>query len=136
MHGQAPHGIITDQDRAMQNAIEIVFPNTKHRCCLWHILKKLPEKFRYNVDKVSIIQSIHELVYDSQFIEQFEDWWRAMIDMYVLHDNDWLTGLYESRCWVPCYFKTTFWAGMSTTQRSESMNAFFDGYVHSKTSLK
>ncbi|KAL2466693.1 Protein FAR1-RELATED SEQUENCE 5 [Abeliophyllum distichum] len=25
---------------------------------------------------------------------------------------------------------------MSTTQRSESMNAFFDGYVNSKTSLK
>ncbi|VFQ71301.1 unnamed protein product [Cuscuta campestris] len=26
-------------------------------------------------------------------------------------------------------------AGMSSTQRSESMNAFFDGYVHSKTTL-
>ena len=25
---------------------------------------------------------------------------------------------------------------MSTTQRSESMNAFFDGYVNSKTALK
>ena len=25
---------------------------------------------------------------------------------------------------------------MSTTQQSESMNAFFDGYVHSKISLK
>ena len=25
---------------------------------------------------------------------------------------------------------------MSTTQRSESMNAFFDGYVNSKTTLK
>lgn len=36
---------------------------------------------------------------------------------------------------MPCFLKTTFWAGMSTTQ-SESMNAFFDGYVHSKTSLK
>ena len=32
--------------------------------------------------------------------------------------------------------KTTFWAGMSTTQRSENMNAFFDGYVNSKTTLK
>jgi hypothetical protein len=25
---------------------------------------------------------------------------------------------------------------MNTTQRSESMNAFFDGYVHSQTTLK
>ena len=32
--------------------------------------------------------------------------------------------------------KDVFWAGMSTTQRSESMNAFFDGYVNSKTTLK
>ena len=37
---------------------------------------------------------------------------------------------------MPCYVKNYFWAGMSTTQRSESMNVFFDGYVHSKTSLK
>ncbi|XP_022876959.1 protein FAR-RED IMPAIRED RESPONSE 1-like [Olea europaea var. sylvestris] len=60
-----------------------------------------------------------------------------MIDRYNLYDNDWLSGLFENRGrWVPCFLKTTFWAGMSTTQRSESMNAFFDGYVHSKTSLK
>ena len=32
--------------------------------------------------------------------------------------------------------KDCFWAGMSTTQRSESMNSFFDKYVNSKTSLK
>ena len=32
--------------------------------------------------------------------------------------------------------KTIFWVGMSTTPRSESMNAFFDGYVNSKTTLK
>ena len=39
-------GIITDQDRAMQNAIEIVFLNTRHRWCLSHNLKKVPEKLR------------------------------------------------------------------------------------------
>jgi len=32
--------------------------------------------------------------------------------------------------------KGIFWAGMSTTQRSESMNAFFDGYVGPSTLLK
>ncbi|XP_022889104.1 protein FAR-RED IMPAIRED RESPONSE 1-like [Olea europaea var. sylvestris] len=61
----------------------------------------------------------------------------AMIDTYSLKQNNWFLGLYENiACWVPCLLKKTFWAGMSTTQRSESMNAFFDGYVHSKTSLK
>ena len=32
--------------------------------------------------------------------------------------------------------KDIFWAGMSTTQRSESMNAFFDKYINKKTTLK
>ena len=60
-----------------------------------------------------------------------------MVNQFDLHENDWLSGLFENRSrWVPCFLKTTFRAGMSTTQRSESINAFFDGYVHSKTSLK
>ncbi|XP_022877014.1 protein FAR1-RELATED SEQUENCE 5-like [Olea europaea var. sylvestris] len=137
IHYHAPHGIITDQDRAMQNAIQVVFSNTKHRWCLWHILKKLPEKLGYHVDKGSIFGAIHGLVYDLQSTGKFEVGWKTMIDTYELHDNDWLSGLYKNRGrWVPYFFKITFWAGMSTTQKSESMNAFFDGYVHSKTSLK
>lgn len=49
----------------------------------------------------------------------------------------WLNGLYEERYrWVPCFVKTICWARMSTIQRSESINAFFDGYVNSKTTLK
>ncbi|KAM1790046.1 hypothetical protein ACFX14_034059 [Malus domestica] len=34
MSGHAPSGIITDQDKAMKKAIEVVFPNTRHRLCL------------------------------------------------------------------------------------------------------
>ncbi|XP_022845995.1 protein FAR-RED IMPAIRED RESPONSE 1-like [Olea europaea var. sylvestris] len=137
IHGRPLHGVITDQDKAMQNAIEIVFPNAKHKWCLWHIMKKLPEKFGYHSDKSSIFSCMHGLVYDSQHEDEFENGWMNMICRFDLHNNDWLLGLYENRCkWVPCFLKITFWAGMSTTQRSESMNAFFDGYVHSKTFLK
>ncbi|CAA2994580.1 Hypothetical predicted protein [Olea europaea subsp. europaea] len=60
-----------------------------------------------------------------------------MIEIYNLQDNEWLSCLYDNRShWVPCFLRTTFWAGKSTTQRSESINAFFDRYVHSKISLK
>ncbi|XP_052198397.1 protein FAR1-RELATED SEQUENCE 4-like [Diospyros lotus] len=86
---------------------------------------------------ISNEDSVHEVVYESQSPEEFEEAWNSLIEKYALHDNDWLSGLYKERGrWVPCFVKTSFWAGMSTTQRSEGMKAFFDGYVHSKTSLK
>ncbi|XP_071739892.1 protein FAR1-RELATED SEQUENCE 2-like [Rutidosis leptorrhynchoides] len=34
MSGRAPNAIITDQDQAMKNAIEIVFPEARHMWCL------------------------------------------------------------------------------------------------------
>ncbi|XP_038698084.1 putative protein FAR1-RELATED SEQUENCE 10 [Tripterygium wilfordii] len=39
MGNKAPKTIFTDQDQAMSNAIEKVFPNTRHRLCEWHIAK-------------------------------------------------------------------------------------------------
>ena len=54
-----------------------------------------------------------------------------------LKGNEWLESLFEDRkFWVPTYVRDTFFAGMSTTQRSESINSFFDKYVSKKTSLR
>lgn len=39
MSNKPPKAIITDQCRAMQNAIEKKFPDTQHRWCLWHIME-------------------------------------------------------------------------------------------------
>ncbi|XP_052297305.1 protein FAR1-RELATED SEQUENCE 5-like [Citrus sinensis] len=137
MSNSAPIGIITDQDKAMKIAIAAVFPNTRHRWCLWHILKKIPDKLGGYKQYRDISDMLHCAVYDSQSPAKFEEIWHRMIVEYDLGGNDWLHGLYNERHhWVPCYLKDSFWAGMSTTQRSESMNAFFDGYVNSKTALK
>ncbi|XP_045810181.1 protein FAR1-RELATED SEQUENCE 4-like [Trifolium pratense] len=137
MNGRAPNAIITDQDRAMKNAIEAVFPKARHRWCLWHIMKKVPEKLGRHSDYESIKILLHDAVYDSSSISDFMEKWEKMIESYELHDNDWLKGLFDERHrWAPVYVRDTFWAGMSTTQRSESMNSFFDGYVNSKTTLK
>ncbi|KAL4294508.1 hypothetical protein AHAS_Ahas18G0235100 [Arachis hypogaea] len=46
MGGKPPIGILTDQCKAMQNAIEKSLPMTRHRWCIWHIAKKISEKTR------------------------------------------------------------------------------------------
>jgi hypothetical protein len=65
-------------------------------------------------------------VYESQTCDEFDISWQSLLDCYNLRDNAWLCGLYsEHTFWVPAYLKDVFWAGMTTTQRSESMNVFF-----------
>ncbi|XP_057450136.1 protein FAR-RED IMPAIRED RESPONSE 1-like [Lotus japonicus] len=137
MHERAPNAMITDQDRAMKNAIDIVFPNARHRWCLWHIMKKVPKKLGKHSDYESMKTVLHGVVYDSLSKGEFMERWEKMIKDYELHANEWLKEIFDERYrWVPVYVKDTFWAGMSTTQRSESVNSFFDGYVNSKTALK
>ncbi|XP_059434110.1 protein FAR-RED IMPAIRED RESPONSE 1-like [Corylus avellana] len=137
MKYRAPSAILTDQARAMKNAIARVFPRTRHRYCLWHIMRKFPEKFGAHDHCEDIKSALNTCVYDSFTVDEFEENWKKLIESYQLHNNSWLNGLYSERTfWAPIYMKDTFWAGMTTTQRSESMNAFFDDYVHSQTTLK
>jgi hypothetical protein len=49
-----------------------------------------------------------------------------MLECYNLEENAWLCDLYsEQTFWVSTYLNGVFWASMTTTQCSESMNAFF-----------
>lgn len=41
---RAPKVIVTDQDASMKVAIETVFPLSRHRLCMWHIMQKLTSK--------------------------------------------------------------------------------------------
>ena len=67
---------------------------------------------------------------------EFESGWTQFMMKYELQNNEWLGTLYDYKSrWVSAYLKTKFWAGMSTTQRSEGLNAFFDGFINSTTTL-
>ncbi|KAK9206962.1 hypothetical protein WN943_017245 [Citrus x changshan-huyou] len=122
----------------MKAAISIVFPNSRHRFCMWHILRKIPEKLSYVIKKdESFMRIFNDCVYNSWLEEDFEKKWWNMIGEFELEGNEWLGSLYEDRkFWVPTYMRDTFFAGLSTTQRSESIDSFFDKYVSKKTSLK
>lgn len=60
-----------------------------------------------------------------------------MLVDFHLTGNEWLGDWYIIReKWISVYNRGTFFAGMNTTQRSESINSFFDHYVNSRTSLR
>ncbi|OAY62872.1 Protein FAR1-RELATED SEQUENCE 5 [Ananas comosus] len=56
-----------------------------------------------------------------------------MIEKYGLQDNNHLHVMWNARHqWVPIYFRDTFFAEMTTSQRSESMNALAKMWVSSR----
>lgn len=93
MSRRAPTAIITDQCKAMQRAIEIVFPTTHHRWCLWHIKKNIPEKLTgfHEYEEIKLV--LQNTVYDSLTMDLFKARWARMLTNYDLGRNDWLVGL-------------------------------------------
>ncbi|PWA73743.1 protein FAR1-RELATED SEQUENCE 5 [Artemisia annua] len=57
-------------------------------------------------------------------------------EKYHIEDDSWLGNMFKLRHhWVKAYLKDTFFAGMTTSGRSESIHSFFDGFVNAKTML-
>ncbi|XP_057252341.1 protein FAR1-RELATED SEQUENCE 6 isoform X1 [Beta vulgaris subsp. vulgaris] len=136
MGGKSPMGILTDQDAAMRKALLTSMPEARHRWCLWHITEKFCSKLGMFEKYQDIKDDLLYAIYDSLDPSEFEENWNNVIAKYDLVDNGWLGGLYREReMWVPAYMRHMFWAGMKTTQRVESINSFFDGYVNKHTRL-
>ncbi|XP_021761373.1 protein FAR-RED IMPAIRED RESPONSE 1-like [Chenopodium quinoa] len=148
MGNKEPGAILTDQAAAMRKPLEQVMPNARHRWCIWHILKKFPDKlgkcegydsimFYFDHFKYYDMNSpLKTLIYESFTVGEFERRWSELMSEYNLHDTEWLFDLYDERhMWVPAFMKEHFWARMKTTQRVESINSFFDGFVNRKTKL-
>lgn len=137
MSGCPPASITTDNDPVIGSAIAQVFPGARHRFCKWHIFKQCQEKLSHMFLKYPNFEAdFHKCVNLTESIEEFESCWLALIDRYDLRDHDWIQTIYSARSqWVPVYLRDTFFAEMSITQRSDSMNSYFDGYINASTSL-
>lgn len=138
MGGLAPKAIITDQDQALKAAVEEVLPETRHFFSLWHILEKIPEILSPVIKQhENFLPKFKKCIFKSWNDDQFDMRWWKMITRFELHNNEWVQALYEDRKkWVPTYMDGTFLAGISISQRAESINAFFDKYIHKKISLR
>ncbi|XAR73650.1 hypothetical protein NMG60_11007690 [Bertholletia excelsa] len=138
MSGRPPVSITTDHDRVIRMAVTEIFPNTRHRFCKWHIFKECQEKLSHVLQEHPNFEAeLHKCVNLSESTEEFECCWLSLVDRYDLREHEWLQNIYADRWqWVPVYLRDTFFAEMSITQRSDSMNSYFDGYVNASTTLQ
>lgn len=138
MGGQFPKAIISDQDRELKPAIEEVMPYSRHCFALWHILEKVPETLAHVLKQhENFMKKFNKCIFKSLTDEEFDMRWWKMVGRFELQENEWIHSLYvERKKWVPSCMRSTFLAGMSPHQRSESVNSFFDKYIHKKITLK
>lgn len=138
MGGQAPRVMITDQDKAMKSVISEILPSVHHWFCLWHVLGKVSENLGHIIKRhEKFMAKFEKCIYRSWTEEEFENRWGKMVDKFELNDDEFFRSLYEYRKhWVPTYMRDIVLAGMSTVNRSESVNSFFDKYVHKKTTVQ
>ncbi|KAK9689570.1 hypothetical protein RND81_09G067800 [Saponaria officinalis] len=118
-----PISIFTDQDQAMSNAIEKVYPMSRHRLCLWHILQNALSHFG-SLKKDPTFQRAFNKCLRGCFNEtEFELAWNKMITDYGLQHDTWFKRLYGiRRKWCTALSKDFFSAGILSSQRSESTN--------------
>ncbi|XP_024177242.2 protein FAR1-RELATED SEQUENCE 5 isoform X3 [Rosa chinensis] len=124
MGGKKPKTIFTDQAASIASAIREVLPNSHHRLCLWHIYQNAAKHLSQVFTKFSTFsQAFKSCIYDPESVEEFESSWKDLLDYYDLKENEWLKDLYNLReKWAQIYGRCNFCAGMTTTQRSESIN--------------
>ncbi|XP_012092528.1 protein FAR-RED ELONGATED HYPOCOTYL 3 isoform X2 [Jatropha curcas] len=138
MGGQAPKVIITDQDKALKSVISEVLPNAHHYFFLWNILGKVSENLSQVIKQhENFIPKFEKCIFRSWTNDEFVKRWLKILDRFELRENELMQSLYEDReLWVPIYMRDAILAGMSMTQRSESINSYFDKYVHKKTTVQ
>ncbi|XP_026443076.1 protein FAR1-RELATED SEQUENCE 5-like [Papaver somniferum] len=131
MHGRKPKVILTYQESAIGGAIRNIFPGTRHRFCLWHISRLASKHLSHAINKYpAFTADFNKCLYGNETVEEFESGWRLMLNTYKLTDNKWLSNLYKKKGKLASvYTRDVFCADMYTTQRSESINAYFDHFM-------
>ncbi|XP_056697919.1 protein FAR1-RELATED SEQUENCE 5-like [Spinacia oleracea] len=124
MGGKDPAAMMTDQDAFMRKAIRIAMPmpKTRHRWCMWHIMQKFSRKLGSLTYFPQIKVALQNVIYNSLTPVGFEEGWAEVVETFKLKEAKqcykWLEGIDQP-----------------TTQRVETINTFFDGYLKKNTIL-
>lgn len=131
MNGTVPNSVLTDQDVAITNALDLVWPGTQRRTCVWHVYQNAT-KYLAQVFQGSrtFASDFRKCLYDCEDVQEFFSEWIKMLGKYDLRDNVWLKKLFDDRDnWSVACRRDMFCADMSSSQRAESLNAMLKEHL-------
>ena len=67
MKNKSPYSVVTNGDRAMRNAINIVFPNANHKLCSWYLALNAKQHIKNNAVLYAFSKCMHDIQTRSQF---------------------------------------------------------------------
>ena len=128
-----PISVITDGDLAMQRAIRVVWPDSNHRLCIWHIQQNIVRHLHDDAVK----EEFQSFIYDTSSIEEHERKWLHFLQRNKLNSEDpWLHQMYKMRkMWCAPYLEGRCFLGLSSNQRSESLNSVLHTHLEAKMTL-
>ncbi|XP_021744437.1 protein FAR-RED IMPAIRED RESPONSE 1-like [Chenopodium quinoa] len=136
MRGLESSTIFTDQDQAMNKAIETVRQNSRHKLCLWHLQKNFVSRFGQLKSNEDFKNMFNKCFYGCDSEEEFTACWKNMIQKYGLGEKSWFDRLCELRFkWCPIFSKDIFFTGTLSSQRSEVTNRAISFKANKKTLL-
>ncbi|KAK7320829.1 hypothetical protein VNO77_30666 [Canavalia gladiata] len=138
MAGRLPVSITTDLDPFIQVAAAQVLSSTRHRFCIWSIIRETRAKLAHLCQSHPAFETEFKIcVHESETTDNFESCWHSLLEKFYIMDNEWLQSMYSARQhWVPVYLRDTFFGEISLNEGSEYLNFFFDGYVNASTTLQ
>ncbi|KAK9055160.1 hypothetical protein SSX86_026242 [Deinandra increscens subsp. villosa] len=132
MSGNHPVSITTEPDHRIQMAVAQVLPQTRHRFCRWSIFRETHEKLAQT--HPTFDEEFTKCVHETETVDEFESCWQALVERYILLDNEWLQSIYNVRHqWVPVYMKDTFFGELYPT---EEPSMFFDASTSMQSLVK
>lgn len=137
MDKKAPRTILTDQNMWLKEALATEMPETKHAFCIWHIISKFSEWFSALLGShYDNWKSEFHRLYNLHSIDEFEVEWRNMVEKYQLHGNKHVVSLYAFRTyWALPFLQSYFFAGMTNTSHSESINSYIQRLLAANSAL-
>lgn len=135
-----PLAIVTDRELALMNAIKVIFPNSTHLLCVWHIEKNIMAKckkiFRTKDDWEEFIKTWTDVIRSPEE-ESFQGSWNLFVEKYKDHTS---VITYIEKTWLPYKEKFIYaWTnkvthfGNHVTSRVEGAHSKLKRYLQVST---